>query len=149
MVNEANNLGEAVVDRETEQGMSRDARHYYKTSGSAFDVDRASSNFWLGPVLRAYEIAEYGFVEYEQLDFNSGPTYGLPTGKRRFTIYINGHSISRSAASLDEALIVAVAFKRDGCNSQAARFFWRATEPECLSISDETSHGQASKTKSS
>lgn len=99
-------------------------------AGSDFARDRSALDYWLGPAVSFCEIAEYGFVQYEETDFHNGPNYGKLTGKTRWSIYINGHSISLSAASLDEALVAVIAYKRDGCNSQAAKFFMKATSNE-------------------
>lgn len=106
-------------------------RHYYDTPrGVEFDKDRdAAEKFWLGPVVKTYEIAEYQFIEYEETDFHNGPNYGKQTGTTRFAIYINGHKLGASAASLDQALVIAIAYKRDGHNTQMATFFWKATQP--------------------
>lgn len=105
-------------------------KHYYDVGrGNSFEQARNDPVFWLGPVVSSCEIAEYGFVEYRETDFHSGPNYGKETGQTRFTIYINGHDIGTSGASLDQALVIAVAYKRDGINTQAARFFWKGTQP--------------------
>lgn len=130
---EKNDLSASLEEAQRRGGACREAQtHYYDVpKGVGFENDRSSSSFWLGPVVGYHEIGEYGFLEYLETDFNHlGPRYGQLTGCNKFSIYINGHSTSRSASSLDEALIVAIAFKRDGCNSQAARFFLRATEPD-------------------
>ena len=106
-------------------------KYYYDAPrGTKFDEDReAGEKYWLGPVVKTYEIAEYGFIEYEETDFNNGPNYSKQTGNTRFSIYINGHKLGTSAASLDQALVIAVAYKRDGHNTQMATFFWKATQP--------------------
>lgn len=106
-------------------------KHYYDVApGSSFEKDKADTDFWLGPVVSGYEIAEYGFVEYRETDFKNGPNYGKLTGRTRFSIYINGHSVGRSGGCLDHALVIAIAYKRNGQNSQAAEFFWRMTQPD-------------------
>src|SRR5690349_19058674 len=105
-------------------GTSREYRLCFEGGrGVEFDADRNNPAHWLGPVVGACEIAEYGFVEYRQLDFHNGPNYGKETGRTAFSVYINGYGIGRSAGSMDEAMVIAIAYKRDGCNSQAARFF--------------------------
>jgi len=50
-----------------------------------------------------------------------------------FDVYIFDHDIGFMYDSLDAALVAAVAYKRDGQNSQAAQFFMKATDNGGLS----------------
>lgn len=85
---------------------------------------KRKTKYWLGPIKDVHYIAEFAFVEYAERDFSSGATpRGKLTGEHNFSIFINGRSISLSANSLDEAIVAALAYKYDGHNSQAARFF--------------------------
>lgn len=91
------------------------------------DFEKAVSDgysYWLGPVVTAHSIGEFSFVQYEEMDFNAHPK--RKTGRHGFSVFINGHSISHSTNSLDEALVLAVAFKRDGYNTRAHRYFIKA-----------------------
>jgi len=76
-----------------------------------------------GPVVDVHEIAEYSIVEYRPQIYKNG------TGTREyheythFHPYINGKDTCHCYESLDSALIGSVAYKHDGINSQAARYF--------------------------
>jgi len=84
---------------------------------------------WGSEIIAVHCIGEYAFVEYADRDFSSGPNYGKETGAHCFSQFINGHSLSHYAHSLDGALVEAIAYKRDGCNSQAGYLFMKATRP--------------------
>lgn len=86
---------------------------------------------WQSVIVAVHRIGEYAFTEYADRDFRGGPnpSYGMPTGEMCFSGYINGRSVSHSWGSLDEALVGIVAYKRDGCNSQAGYLFIKATVP--------------------
>ncbi len=83
------------------------------------DAIKEGQNFWLGPFVRVHEIGEYQFLEYEEKTFDSRSKPGTLTGRRMFSIYINGDHTSHSAASLDEAMAQAISYKHAGPNSQA------------------------------
>ncbi len=74
--------------------------------------------FHWGQVIKTHIIGEFQIIEYEAI-FN-GKNQGI-----RFHPYINFCDIGNSYYSLDEAIIGVIAYKYDGCNSQAASFFNR------------------------
>ncbi len=74
---------------------------------------KQGAKFWLGKIERVHNIGEFSFLEYK--DFTDQ--------KSHFSIYINELSIGISAESLDFAMVEAIAFKYDGCNSQASYYF--------------------------
>lgn len=90
----------------------------------------AGGSFWLGPIIGQHSIGEYQFVEFLHRNASNEDPPRKVTDRHEFSCYIGEKSIGRSAESLDEGLVTAIAYKRDGCNSQAARFFMRMTNPE-------------------
>lgn len=82
-----------------------------------------------GAIVGVHRIGEYAILEYIDRDYHHGENYGKLTGLHNFAPYINERCISMSWHSLDAALVGVIAYKRDGCNSQAARLFIKATTP--------------------
>jgi hypothetical protein len=83
--------------------------------------------FTWGSVIKIHTIGEYSFIEYhpwkcEKGDVLVGTIYESAT---YFHIYISGRDTCNDATSLDDAMVMAIAFKHDGPNSQAAGFFMK------------------------
>lgn len=90
------------------------------------DILSDKPNYWLGPILDVHYFAEFAFVEYNRRNFGtSARVHGELTNEAGFSIFANGQSISRGVNSLEDGVITAIAYKYDGCNSQAADFFRR------------------------
>lgn len=66
-------------------------------------------------IVATHQIGCYQFIETES---------GIPDIKHFFP-YVDGHSTGNYEISLDAALIVAIAYRYDGNNSQAAHYFAR------------------------
>ena len=86
-------------------------------------IKKNRGSYWLGPVQKIHEIGEYAFVEYLDRVFEEETFY---------SIFINGESISRTAPSLDKAIVVAIAYKHEGPNSQAATYFMKMIKDDLL-----------------
>ena len=86
-------------------------------------------HFPWGPIDAVWDVGE----EYQIVQFRrdtSGhvqPEVWESHGKTRFHPYINGRDTSRTYDSMDAALVGVIAYKREGPNSQAARYFDRMT----------------------
>lgn len=65
-------------------------------------------------------VATHGIGGYQIIE-----TEGDTPGAQRFFPYVDGRSTGNYESSLDAALIVAIAFRYDGNNSQAAHYFAR------------------------
>lgn len=74
------------------------------------DKIKGGERFWLGHVESIQEIGEFAFVEYVDKKHDR---YG-------FAVFIQGVSIGQSASTLDDAMLVALAYKYDGANSPIA-----------------------------
>lgn len=92
----------------------------------------AKGEYFGGAVVAVHRIGEYAILEYLDRDYRGGsnPNYGKLTGEHTFSTFINECSTSHGYNSLDAALVGVIAFKRDGCNTCADRYFMKATEPE-------------------
>jgi hypothetical protein len=83
------------------------------------DLERAVNDgaaYWLGPVIQVHTIGPYSLLEYREK---------LLTGDTYYSIFIDGHSICRSERCLEAALAEAIAYRFDGCNSKAGRYFMK------------------------
>jgi hypothetical protein len=47
-----------------------------------------------------------------------------------YSCYLNSKSIGVSAQNMDEALVICIAYKHDGANSQAAYYFMKMIKKE-------------------
>jgi hypothetical protein len=84
-------------------------------------IEYLKQEFVWGEIINTYIIGEYVIFEFIE-------SYTLKNeGKevRHFHAYINYKDISISYNSLDYCLIGTIAYKYDGANSQAAKFFER------------------------
>lgn len=66
-------------------------------------------------IVETHQIGCYQFIETE----SDAP------GRQHFFPYVDGRSTGNYESSLDAALIVAIAYRYDGANSQAAHYFAR------------------------
>lgn len=87
-------------------------------------LTRYPHRFPWGVIQTVHRIDQYAFVEY--FKYAPGSARNL-TGRTAYSVFVNERSISRSAYSLDEALVIAIAYKRDGQNSRAAHYFMKMT----------------------
>jgi len=74
------------------------------------------ARFTWGRVTEIHEIAEYAIVEYVE-DFAGDK------GTTKYSTYVNGKSCARSYLSMDAALAGCIAYKIEGCNHKADRYF--------------------------
>lgn len=79
-----------------------------------FERDSDRPTFMGQTVKATHQIGAYQFIE----------TMKEP-GTRRFFAYVDGRTTGHYEDSLDAALIVAIAYRYDGTNSQAAHYFAR------------------------
>lgn len=78
-----------------------------------FDNDMKEGKLFGRRIIDTHQIGEYQLIE----TYDESRSY--------FHIYINGKRIGHHEASIDAALITAIAYKHDGLNSQAAHYFCR------------------------
>jgi hypothetical protein len=92
------------------------------------DLDglRDGINFTWGKLVKIHDSGQYTIVEYYPYIYeNNCGTNKFNYSIREFSCYIDRKPIGHSCYSYDEALITCIAYKYDGCNSQAAAFFVR------------------------
>lgn len=77
-----------------------------------------------GPIQHVHAIGTIEIVEFTWRAISNDPGMEGATG---FAVYINGKDAGRTATTLDSAVVLAIATKRDGLNTQAAMFFDRMT----------------------
>jgi hypothetical protein len=89
-------------------------------------------NFVWGYVLRIHEIGEYTIVEYHPWKRNGSSilTGEMDPNEIEYSCYLNSKSIGVSAQNMDEALVICIAYKHDGANSQAAYYFMKMIKKE-------------------
>lgn len=77
-----------------------------------FEKDKNEGHrFWLGAINATHEIGDIQIIEYTDRE----------TSETGFAAYVYGESCRQSGDSLDYAILLALAYKYDGINSQAAR----------------------------
>jgi len=77
-----------------------------------------------GEVIAIHEIGEYAVIESYGHEFvNQCSTGRIDYSTKEYHGYLNGKAIGRSTHSMDSTLAECIAYKHDGCNSQAAHFF--------------------------
>lgn len=87
---------------------------------------KQGERFPWGEIIVFHSVGEYTIVEYYPWVYiNCCGTDQLNKSKTEFSCYIDGFSISRGAESLDSALATCIAYKHDGCNSQAGLYFMK------------------------
>lgn len=90
------------------------------------DLEKAvkeGTRYWLGPVVAVHAIGEYAFLEYKEKVHAPNPDAGTIKDNSCFSIFVDGDSIGRGASSLDSAMVTAIAYKHDGCNTRADAYF--------------------------
>ena len=91
---------------------------------------RNDADFRWGKIIERHHIGEYEFIEHipNQASNVSDEDYEAEggTNQRHFSALINGRSIGRSYTSLDAALVGVVAYKYDGNNTRADRYFLKS-----------------------
>lgn len=81
-----------------------------------------------GPIDAIHCVGPYAIVEYREDRSTFTPASSWQNhGRTLFAPYLDGRSVSESFLSLDSALVGAVAYRREGPNSQAAHYFDRMT----------------------
>lgn len=65
-----------------------------------------------------FEVEDYTFAKYESI--LNGISDGI-----KYHIWVDGKSTSHSTRTIEEAMAVAMAYKHDGLNSQAAHYFMK------------------------
>lgn len=84
-----------------------------------------SETRWLGQPMTVHKIGDYQIVEYENRDND-----GKLTGEHCFTTYLNYKSCGYSYCSLDEAIVGCIAYKYEGKNGGADRYFMKMIKTE-------------------
>ena len=88
------------------------------------DLAKGAEFTW-GDLVKIHRIGEYTVVEHHPWKVDGVRVLtGQPNNATsEFSCYIENKSLSRSTNSLDSALAICIAYKHDGANSQAARYF--------------------------
>ena len=87
-------------------------------------------NFTWGEAVEKHEIGEYTIIEYHPHEYvNCCSTGKVDYSKTEYSCYINHNPISRSTESLDAALACCIAYKLDGANTRADRYFMKSIKP--------------------
>jgi len=86
--------------------------------------------FTWGKLIGIHEIGEYSIVEYHPwVYFNQCGTNQV-SDSTEYHCYVDGYDLSYSSDSLDSALATCIAYKHDGCASQAANYFMKMIKNE-------------------
>lgn len=87
---------------------------------------RAGKPFTWGELIKIHEFFDYAIVEFHPFVFN-GPigTDKINYNKTDYSIYVCGEGIGHSSDTADAAIAEAIAYKYDGCNTQAGIFFMK------------------------
>lgn len=82
-----------------------------------------------GTIIETHVLGEHAIVEYvrDQPVFAHGE-YVQPDGAHQFHPYLDGRDTCRSAETLEKAIVISLAYKYDGPNSQAASMFFRMVQ---------------------
>lgn len=89
------------------------------------------SHFTWGEPIDVYDIGPYAFLKYHPwvIDDHSILTGVVDIDKIAYHIWIDGKDSSVVCATLDEALVTAVAIKNEGFGSCAATYFMKMIRP--------------------
>lgn len=99
-------------------------RHKYRGHTYKGDVALGARFPW-GPIVATHQLGDYQFIEHlDRVFVNSCGTEQFKD-TTSFSCYHKGRSLSMGASTLEGAIVSAIAYVRDGCNSQAARYFMR------------------------
>jgi len=89
---------------------------------------RSGADFTWGELRKIHEVGEYAIVEYHPWKVKS-PTVitGNPDmEKLEFHCYLKENDTACSCESLDAALAYCIAYKHEGANTRASRYFMKA-----------------------
>ena len=87
---------------------------------------RQGEGFTWGELIKIHSIGEYNIVEYYEWERDGIRVLtGKPTQEKGYSCYVDGHSIGQGTDSLDSAIVICIAYKHDGYNSQAVTFFMK------------------------
>lgn len=85
---------------------------------------KAGEPFTWGEAVRFYEVGAYTILEFYSWKVDDGVIRtGEPSDQVMYHTWIDGEDSCRGASSIEEAISDAIAYKHDGPNSQAGRFF--------------------------
>lgn len=84
-----------------------------------------SETKWLGEPIKVHKIGDYQIVEYDDRDND-----GKLTGEHCFTTYIDYKSCGYSYGGLDESIVGCIAYKYEGSNRGADRYFMKMIKQE-------------------
>ena len=88
------------------------------------DKIRNGAAFTWGMITKIYEVGEYTIAAYaEWKRENSMIRVGVPSDEIAYHVWVNGKNTSQSCGSLDQALACAIAYKHEGVNHNADRYF--------------------------
>ena len=93
-------------------------------------IEEFQEGFPWGKVVAVHTIGEYDIVEYKRWTYENGSMVypRVPQVSSSFHPYINGKDTHRSFDMMEKALVGAIAYRYDGCNSQAGSMFERMTQ---------------------
>lgn len=83
---------------------------------------KQGEQFVWGPIVKHHHVGRYDLIEHKARVFKNNCGTEKFKGTE-FSIFVDGRSISCGAATIEEALALAMANKYDGCNSQAGQLF--------------------------
>lgn len=89
------------------------------------DMAQGSRYTW-GPITHVHRIGPYALIEYHPHLYNGCvETDAVDHTRTIYSVYVDGKSMRRSAATLEEGIALAMQCKHDeyGGNGQAARYF--------------------------
>lgn len=80
-----------------------------------------------GVPIRIHTLGKYDILEFKKWMFKDGRQMipRMAEEKSTYHAYISGQDIGQSYSSLEKAIIGAIAYHYDGCNSQAGALFER------------------------
>lgn len=88
------------------------------------ELRKDKSNFTWGKLIKLHEIGDYTIGEYHpRITKGCELTHKINYDEKEYHCWINDEDINISADTLDNALILAIAYKHDGCNSHAGEYF--------------------------
>lgn len=96
---------------------------------SKIEIDGKQRKFVWGPVKEVYRIGPYEVVRYHpQIFKDSSGTGNYDYTVNQYHPYVKGEDTNESYDSLDAALVGAIAYRREGGNHRADRYFILALE---------------------
>jgi hypothetical protein len=83
------------------------------------------NDFHWGRVISVHSIGRYEIVEYAQLAVEGVTVTQRETGMSEFHSYVDGLDTHHSFATLEEAIVGAIAYVHEGANHRANIYFFR------------------------